>query len=79
MELSIHNMNSLFSQLGQPSDDEDIARFVANYRPLANGVQLHEASFWTSSQADFLRDAVRDDADWAEVVDELNAELHARQ
>ncbi|MBK7355587.1 DUF2789 domain-containing protein [Propionivibrio sp.] len=79
MERHIHNMKNLFSQLGQPSDDEAIARFLAKNRPLPNGVPLHEADFWTPSQASFLRDAVSDDADWSEVVEALNAELHARQ
>jgi hypothetical protein len=46
---------------------------------LANEVPLHEAPFWTPSQAEFLRDAVCEDSDWAEVVDELNAGLHARK
>ncbi|WP_265588330.1 DUF2789 family protein [Chitinilyticum piscinae] len=30
-----------------------------------------EASFWRPSQADFLRQALMEDSEWAEVVDEL--------
>lgn len=32
--------------------------------------------FWSKSQARFLRDEILADADWAEVVDELNLRLH---
>ena len=79
MEQNVHNMNNLFAQLGKPSNDSDIARFLATHGPLPNEVPLHEAPFWTPSQAEFLRDAVCEDSDWAEVVDELNAGLHARK
>ena len=79
MEQQLHSMNTLFSQLGKPSDDAAIAAFIETYRPLPSGIKLHEAVFWTDSQAGFLREAVCDDADWAEIVEELNAELHARQ
>ena len=79
MEQNVHNMNNLFAQLGKPSNDSDIARFLATHGPLANEVPLHEAPFWTPTQAEFLRDDVCEHSDWAEVVDELNAGLHARQ
>lgn len=78
MERPIHSMSNLFAQLGQPSDELAIAHFIETRRPLANGVLLHEAAFWTPAQACFLREAILDDADWAEVTDELNVELHAR-
>jgi Protein of unknown function (DUF2789) len=45
---------------------------------LAEGVRRHEATFWTESQAGFLRESVLADADWANVVDGLNVDLHAR-
>ncbi len=78
MERPVHNMSNLFAQLGQPNDEAAIARFIESHRPLAEAIQLHEAPFWTASQAGFLREALLQDADWAEVADELNAELRAR-
>lgn len=77
MERPRHNMSNLFAQLGQPNDEAAIARFIETHRPLAEGLRLHEATFWTESQACFLREAILQDADWAEVADELNAELRA--
>jgi len=78
MEGFVHNLNNLFAQLGQPNDDASIARFIETHSPLAEGIQLYEAAFWTPAQAGFLREAILEDADWAEVIDELNNDLRAR-
>jgi len=78
MERPVHSMSKLFSQLGQASDEAAIEQFIARHSPLAGGVQLHEADYWTPAQASFLREAILDDADWAEIVDELNSKLHAQ-
>ncbi|NMU76583.1 DUF2789 family protein, partial [Vibrio parahaemolyticus] len=32
-------------------------------------------SFWTMSQANFLKQAIEEDADWAELVDQLDVML----
>ena len=77
MERSLHNLTTLFAQLGQPSDETSIAQFIESHRPLPDDVLLHEAAFWTPSQASFLCEAIRDDANWAGVADELNARLRA--
>jgi hypothetical protein len=76
MELIDMSMNTLFAQLGEASDDVGIARFIALHGSLDGGMQLHEASFWSASQASFLREALLLDAAWAPVVDALNATLH---
>lgn len=75
MEAPTHRMSHLFAQLGLPSDDAAIARFIQAHCPLANGTLLHEAPFWTPAQAAFLREEILEDADWSEVIDALNAEL----
>lgn len=79
MEAPIHTMSDLFAQLGLPSDQGSIDHFIASHRPLTAGVLLSEAPFWTPVQATFLCEELLEDADWAEVIDELNAELHARR
>ncbi|MBB3045790.1 hypothetical protein FHR99_000026 [Litorivivens lipolytica] len=76
MEPGVHSINSLFRQLGLPDGDKEIERFILSHQPIPNGVCLQDANFWSSSQADFLREAISEDADWAEVVDELDARLH---
>jgi hypothetical protein len=76
MELMEQNMTNLFAQLGEDSDEASIARFIELHQSLPSGAHLHEASFWSASQANFLREAIALDAAWAPVVDELNAKLH---
>lgn len=78
MERPVHNLSNLFAQLGQPNDEASIARFIETHAPLPDSLQLHEATFWTPAQAGFLREAILEDGDWAEVVDELNNDLRAR-
>lgn len=76
METPVHTMTSLFAQLGLPSDPESIARFIGTHSPLGQDVKLADAPFWTPAQASFLREEIIEDADWAEVIDQLNASLH---
>ena len=76
MEMIEKNMSTLFAQLGEASDEAGIAHFIALHAALAGATYLHEASYWSVSQAGFLRDATALDAAWAPVVDELNARLH---
>jgi hypothetical protein len=77
MEKPVHTMSNLFAQLGEANNDAAIRRFIEAHSPLAGDVLLHEANFWSASQAAFLRQAIVDDADWAEITDELNADLRA--
>ena len=77
MELSVHKFRDLFSQLGLPDDSQSIEDFIGAHRPLAPEVRLADAPFWTVSQSQFLREEILDDADWAELVDSLDASLRA--
>ncbi|MCF8176638.1 MAG: DUF2789 domain-containing protein, partial [Burkholderiaceae bacterium] len=52
-----------------------ILDFLDRHRPLPNETPLHEAAFWSPAQARFLCEEVLNDADWAEIVDTLNAGL----
>ncbi|WP_339721142.1 DUF2789 domain-containing protein [uncultured Paraglaciecola sp.] len=70
-----HSIHSLFDQLGLESTDEAINRFVAKHGSLAAKVKLHQADFWSESQGAFLKQMTEEDADWAEIVDELDAML----
>lgn len=76
MDLSTPTMHDLFAQLGLPSDEAAVQQFVAAHRPLPQNMALADAPFWTPAQAQFLREQLQRDAEWAEVVDQLNASLH---
>lgn len=65
----------LFAQLGLDADDAAQRAFIAAHAPLPANLPLPDAPFWTPAQATFLREALLEDAEWAEVVDELDALL----
>ncbi len=75
MDAVFHTLPDLFHQLGLPNDEAAIDGFIATHRHLPSGVRLPDAPFWTPSQAQFLREALASDADWAEVADALSARL----
>ena len=75
METPIHSMVSLFNQLGLDSTEEDVKNFINKNSPLPSSIVLHKADFWNTSQASFLKQMIDEDADWAEIVDQLNTML----
>jgi hypothetical protein len=75
MDSTTHAFHELFAQLGLPGDPTGIVLFLNEHRPLAGDVALPDAPFWTPSQADFLREALLQDADWAVQVDQLSKAL----
>ncbi|MDA8383223.1 MAG: DUF2789 domain-containing protein [Betaproteobacteria bacterium] len=79
MHYSAKTLNALFAQLGLPSDDPSIERFIAAHRALEAQGALWEEPFWTPAQANFLAEAWEDDADWVETVDSLTALLHPHE
>lgn len=77
MELMTHPLSALFAQLGLPNDAANIAAFLAAHAGLPEDVALADAAFWSPAQATFLREEILEDADWAEVIDELNLRLRS--
>ncbi|WP_027477840.1 DUF2789 domain-containing protein [Curvibacter gracilis] len=77
MDPFFHRFSELFKQLGLPSDIESIKIFLRVHSPLASEVALENAPFWSPAQSALLRDELMRDADWAEVVDQLNAALRS--
>ncbi|WP_341645388.1 DUF2789 domain-containing protein [Thauera sp. SDU_THAU2] len=75
MEKPVHVLKDLFAQLGLPNSTAEIEAFIAAHAPLADEIKLPEAPFWTTGQAAFLHEQLANDADWAELVDQLNAAL----
>ncbi|XHS76820.1 DUF2789 domain-containing protein [Burkholderiaceae bacterium UC74_6] len=70
-----HSFGELFSQLGLAADPQGIKDFIASHRPLPDTIRLADAPFWNPNQAAFLREEIQRDADWAELVDQLNVAL----
>lgn len=76
MDTSEHSMQALFAQLGLSNSDTAIDNFIENNH-LPNEIPIQNAAFWSAAQAQFIREAIEDDADWAEVVDHLDTQLRA--
>ena len=74
MDTSNHTMQALFAQLGLSSNDIAIDNFIHNNH-LPRDIPLENAAFWSAGQAQFIRECIALDADWAEVVDHLDAML----
>lgn len=75
MEAHVHTLNNLFAQLGLGEDEKSIQKFIASHGPLPAQLELFSAPFWSASQAKFLREQIANDADWAEVIDQLDSRL----
>jgi len=75
MNTSIPTMQTLFCQLGLAGDEDQINAFIEKHKPLPRLIALSEAGFWNEAQAAFLAEAVAEDSDWCELVDELDCLL----
>ena len=75
MESPTHDLKGLFDQLGLDSSQKAIDDFIAGHS-LPDDKKLIDAEFWSPQQAGFLKEQLRDDADWARVVDDLNLRMH---
>ena len=70
-----HTMSDLFAQLGLPDDPTGIDSFIHAHRPVPDNVSLEKAPFWNAGQAQFIHEALYEDSDWAELVDQLDTRL----
>ena len=73
----LHEWKVVFAFDDKTSDPASVAHFLAQHRPLPGYIALADAPFWSPAQAALLREEWAEDADWAEVVDQLNAALRA--
>ncbi len=74
MDMTTHDMATLFAQLGLDNSPSAIKAFVASHKIPADR-SLAQASFWTSAHASFLTENLTQDADWCDVIDQLNVLL----
>ncbi|KAE8176145.1 DUF2789 family protein [Photobacterium carnosum] len=74
MEAFNHNLANLFSQLGLDNSTESIEYFLQTHQ-LEQQQKLSEAPFFTFAQHQFINEAQQQDADWCEVIDQLDTLL----
>lgn len=69
-------LKDLFCQLGLDASDEGMDYFIYQNKGLPDDVHIEQADFWTDSQRAFIKAELEEDAQWCEVIDQLNAMLH---
>ncbi len=75
MDTSNHcSMKTLFEQMGMDSSIVGMNKFLREHRLFEHQV-IAQADFWTPSQAAFIVEAIAQDSDWSELVDQLDAAL----
>ena len=79
LDSTYHRFTELFQHLGLGSDTRSIQEFLACHSPLHPSILLENAPFWSEAQSALLRDEILLDADWAEVVDQLNTALRGSE
>lgn len=75
MDTSAHNLRTLFAQLGLDGNEKAITQFIRQHK-LPAEMAIQDAPFWNRAQASFLNESLKQDAEWCEVIDELNTLLH---
>lgn len=75
MESYHTTMSELFQQLGLASDEKSIEEFIQRHSGLAQKTRIEHAQFWTRQQAEFIESSLVEDAEWAELIDQLNVLL----
>ena len=56
-------MNTLFKPLRLPSEDSCIDQFIRTHILFSHKVRLDEATFWTTSQASFIKESLDNDSE----------------
>lgn len=76
MDLTSPCLEALFEQLGLESSEQAIESFIRSHQ-LAENVKLGDAPFWSAGQSQLLKEKWHSDDEWAPIIDQLNADLHA--
>lgn len=74
MESGSHTMADLFSQLGLDANEHAIDAFISSHK-IAPSLNLADAPFWDQSQSAFIKESLALDADWCEIIDQLDSLL----
>ena len=75
MTTSAQKLTTLFDRLGLDSNDHAIQTFIEKHRPLPRSTPLHKANIWSQFQAAILEEAIKEDTNFAELVELLESML----
>ncbi|ASK68595.1 MULTISPECIES: DUF2789 domain-containing protein [Shewanella] len=74
MDTTPVDLSHLFEQLGLANQAQAIGQFIATHQ-LPPDTHLTEAPFWTQAQKSFLTEALEADAQWTELIEQLDVQL----
>jgi Protein of unknown function (DUF2789) len=74
MDIFSHTLENLFLQLGLSNSPESMEAFIKNNH-LPKEIPLESAACWSAGQAQFIHEAIEQDSDWSEIVDQLDVQL----
>lgn len=74
MDTTSATLAHLFEQLGLDATEAGIKLFLSQHSIDAN-TKLTDASFWNHAQKAFLEESLKEDAQWSELVDQLDVLL----
>ncbi|AAN54669.2 DUF2789 domain-containing protein [Shewanella oneidensis MR-1] len=74
MDTTPVDLSHLFEQLGLEGQPNAIAQFMATHK-LTSQIHFIEAPFWTQAQKSFLTEALEADAQWTELIEQLDTQL----
>ena len=78
MDTTSNDLSHLFKQLGLPNNQENINDFVSKNK-LDKHTLMIDADCWNSSQKAFLKEALSEDAQWTEVIDQLDVMMRNQE
>ena len=78
MDTTKTDLTHLFKQLGLSNKSADIAHFIEVHQ-LPAETHLTQGPFWRSAQKAFLLEALNEDAQWSEVIDQLDVMLRNKK
>ncbi|UJF23398.1 DUF2789 domain-containing protein [Shewanella sp. OMA3-2] len=76
MDTTTTDLNHLFMQLGLAYEEHEVTAFIASHQ-IDKHTLLVDAPFWTTAQKTFLQEALNEDAQWSEVIDQLDVMLRS--
>ncbi|AZG72703.1 DUF2789 domain-containing protein [Shewanella livingstonensis] len=77
MDTTSNDLSHLFKQLGLADNQQGIDDFVKQNK-LDKHTLIVDADCWNSGQKAFLKEALLEDAQWSEVIDQLDVMMRAK-
>ncbi|MCH1928851.1 DUF2789 domain-containing protein [Shewanella sp. A25] len=74
MDTTPVDLSHLFEQLGLDNQPQAMSTFIASHK-LSAQTHLSDAPFWSAAQKSFIVEALAADAEWTELIEQLDTQL----